>query len=94
MSAYQFKSISLYVFPDRVSDVNMPVPYGEGSKAFSGLQEQILCSTDDDSLSAWTETTTVMLSAGGACQRTSQLASHLPVNYRVKVPGIGLLISK
>ncbi|KAM3075370.1 hypothetical protein ACMFMG_007190 [Clarireedia jacksonii] len=34
-------------------DVNMPLLYGEGQKAFLRLQLEILSSTDDDSLFAW-----------------------------------------
>lgn len=33
--------------------VNMPMLYGEGSRAFQRLQEEILRSTDDESIFAW-----------------------------------------
>ncbi|EHK17332.1 uncharacterized protein TRIVIDRAFT_137229, partial [Trichoderma virens Gv29-8] len=36
-----------------VFDVNMPMMYGEGKKAFIRLQEEILRQTEDDSLFAW-----------------------------------------
>jgi hypothetical protein len=36
-----------------VFDVNMPMMYGEGRKAFLRLQEEILKQTQDDSLFAW-----------------------------------------
>lgn len=36
-----------------IFDVNMPLLYGEGDKAFSRLQEELLRSTDDQSLFAW-----------------------------------------
>jgi len=36
-----------------IFDVNMPLLYGEGSKAFTRLQEEILKSSDDQSLFAW-----------------------------------------
>lgn len=36
-----------------VFDVNMPLLYGEGNKAFYRLQEQILGDSTDDSLFAW-----------------------------------------
>lgn len=36
-----------------IFDVNMPMLYGEGSKAFIRLQEEILKETDDQSLFAW-----------------------------------------
>ncbi|KAK8052467.1 HET-domain-containing protein [Apiospora rasikravindrae] len=35
--------------------VNMPMLYGEGSKAFLRLQEEIMRTIDDDTLFAWTE---------------------------------------
>lgn len=39
-----------------IFDVNMPMLYGEGSKAFIRLQEEILKNTDDQSLYAWRAT--------------------------------------
>lgn len=36
-----------------IFDVNLPMLYGEGSKAFIRLQEEIMRSTDDQSLFAW-----------------------------------------
>ncbi|KAK3312559.1 heterokaryon incompatibility protein-domain-containing protein, partial [Apodospora peruviana] len=35
-------------------DINMPLLYGEGTKAFQRLQEEIVKQTDDHSLFAWT----------------------------------------
>lgn len=35
--------------------VNMPMLYGEGSRAFQRLQEEILRSTDDESIFAWVD---------------------------------------
>ncbi|KAK8055664.1 hypothetical protein PG993_000891 [Apiospora rasikravindrae] len=35
-------------------DVNMPLLYGEGKKAFTRLQEEILKDTDDQTIFAWT----------------------------------------
>jgi hypothetical protein len=37
-------------------DVNMPLLYGEGEKAFTRLQEEILKESDDQSLFAWSPT--------------------------------------
>ena len=37
-------------------DVNMPLLYGEGEKAFYRLQEEIIKSTVDDSIFAWNRT--------------------------------------
>ncbi|KAH0431149.1 het domain-containing protein [Colletotrichum camelliae] len=36
-----------------IFDINMPLLYGEGPKAFLRLQEQILMSSDDQSILAW-----------------------------------------
>ena len=36
-----------------IFDVNMPLLYGEGSKAFARLQEEVMKATDDHSLFAW-----------------------------------------
>ena len=36
-----------------IFDVNMPMLYGEGEKAFRRLQEEILRTSDDESLFAW-----------------------------------------
>ena len=36
-------------------NVNMPLLYGEGEKAFKRLQHEILQSTDDESIFAWTD---------------------------------------
>ena len=36
-----------------IFDVNMPLLYGEGARAFTRLQEEILKETDDQSLFAW-----------------------------------------
>ncbi|KAL9622678.1 MAG: hypothetical protein Q9160_002988 [Pyrenula sp. 1 TL-2023] len=37
-----------------IFDVNMPLLYGEGRKAFTGLQEEIIKNSTDQSLFAWT----------------------------------------
>lgn len=34
-------------------DVNMPLIYGEGPKAFTRLQEEVIKSYDDNSILAW-----------------------------------------
>ena len=36
-----------------IFDVNMPLLYGEGDKAFLRLQEEIMKSSDDESIFAW-----------------------------------------
>ncbi|OIW26663.1 HET-domain-containing protein [Coniochaeta ligniaria NRRL 30616] len=40
-------------------DVNMPLLYGEGDKAFQRLQEEIIKKSDDHTLFAWTQMLTV-----------------------------------
>jgi hypothetical protein len=37
----------------RIFDVNIPLLYGEGRKAFNCLQQEILSSTGDSSLLCW-----------------------------------------
>ena len=37
-----------------IFDVNMPLLYGEGTKAFFRLQQQIIANSDDESIFAWT----------------------------------------
>ncbi|KAM0252334.1 hypothetical protein ACHAQJ_007772 [Trichoderma viride] len=41
-----------------IFDVSMPLLYGEGPKAFTRLQEEIMQGTDDQSVFAWNETDT------------------------------------
>jgi hypothetical protein len=36
-----------------IFDVNMPMLYGEGLKAFTRLQEEIIKTSDDQSIFAW-----------------------------------------
>lgn len=36
-------------------DINMPLLYGEGSKAFTRLQHEIMKNSDDESIFAWTD---------------------------------------
>ena len=38
-----------------IFDVNMPLIYGEGQKAFMRLQQEIVRTTDDESIFAWTD---------------------------------------
>ncbi|KAM0797170.1 heterokaryon incompatibility protein-domain-containing protein [Usnea florida] len=38
-----------------IFDINMPLLYGEGEKAFTRLQEEIMKNSDDHSLFAWTD---------------------------------------
>jgi hypothetical protein len=54
-------------------EVNMPLLYGEGRKAFLRLQLEILSSTDDDSLFAWEDFDTA---SGGLLANSPTLFSH------------------
>ena len=38
-----------------IFDVNMPLLYGEGQKAFMRLQHEIVRVSDDESIFAWTD---------------------------------------
>jgi hypothetical protein len=38
-----------------IFDINMPLPYGEGIKAFQKLQEEIMKPSDDHSILAWAQ---------------------------------------
>ncbi|KAI4219834.1 MAG: hypothetical protein L6R40_008710, partial [Gallowayella cf. fulva] len=53
-----------------IFDVNMPLLYGEGRKAFKRLQHEIIKQTDDESIFAWTADLTM----------TGVLA-HSPTNF-------------
>ena len=46
-------------------DVNMPLLYGEGERAFIRLQEEIIKHSDDQSLFAWTDPTATANHQGG-----------------------------
>ncbi|PQE07778.1 HET domain-containing protein [Rutstroemia sp. NJR-2017a BVV2] len=54
-------------------EVNMPLLYGEGQKAFLRLQLEILSSTDDDSLFAWEDFHTA---SGGLLANSPTLFSY------------------
>lgn len=47
-----------------IFDISMPLLYGEGSKAFIRLQEEIVRSYDDESLFAWAITNTIGETSG------------------------------
>ncbi|KAN0095115.1 hypothetical protein V8E51_015826 [Hyaloscypha variabilis] len=47
-----------------IFDVNMPLLYGEGDKAFLRLQEQILSASDDQTIFAWNSSLPM---TGGSC---------------------------
>ncbi|KAK6853768.1 HET-domain-containing protein [Apiospora arundinis] len=55
-------------------DVNMPLLYGEGDKAFLRLQEEIVRNTDDDTIFAWREGTRWRGNGGGICPFTILLS--------------------
>lgn len=53
-----------------IFDVNMPLLYGEGRKAFRRLQHEIIKQSDDDSIFAWT-----------ADQHTTGILAYWPTNF-------------
>ena len=65
-----------------VFDVNMPLLYGEGRKAFFRLQEEIIKQTDDHSIFAWPMPShlpsTNLLADSPAEFRTCQLIRTMP----------------
>jgi hypothetical protein len=64
-----------------IFDVNMPLIYGEGEKAFLRLQEEIMKDSEDQSLFAWgPPPSTIDGNAGFRRNRTSIFAQH-PVQY-------------
>lgn len=46
-------------------DINMPLLYGEGEKAFARLQEEIIRKTDDETIFAWRSSETLYAWGGG-----------------------------
>jgi hypothetical protein len=67
-----------------IFDVNMPLLYGEGAKAFIRLQEEIMKSSDDQSLFAWnwyTDQTTPSLSGllASTPQQFQDSAAVIPI---------------
>ncbi|KAI4260470.1 MAG: hypothetical protein L6R42_004048 [Xanthoria sp. 1 TBL-2021] len=53
-----------------IFDVNMPLLYGEGRKAFRRLQHEIIKQSSDDSIFAWT-----------ADQQVTGMLAHWPTNF-------------
>lgn len=65
-----------------IFDINMPLLYGEGQKkAFRRLQEEIIKSTDDDSIFAWISETTSGISGllAGGPEAFGHFDDHMPV---------------
>ncbi|KAH8808750.1 heterokaryon incompatibility protein-domain-containing protein [Xylogone sp. PMI_703] len=50
-----------------IFDISMPMLYGEGEKAFIRLQEEIMKTSDDQTLFAWGRASSQMNSSGGYC---------------------------
>lgn len=61
-------------------DVNMPLLYGEGGKAFMRLQEQILLRSHDESIFAW-ERTPILNPVGGGLSLNHQGLLAPEVSY-------------
>ena len=59
-----------------IFDINMPLLYGEGSKAFLRLQEAIVSDTNDLSLFAWRRG-----SGGSGLQQYSGIFAHSPADF-------------
>lgn len=63
-------------------DVNMPMLYGEGEKAFIRLQEEIIRTSDDMSIFAWTDKNANVSSLRGLLAKSpSQFASCKDIHY-------------
>ena len=56
-----------------IFDINMPLLYGEGAKAFQRLQEEIVKHSDDQSILAW--------SSPSAANDSSKLFAHSPAAF-------------
>ena len=55
-----------------IFDVNMPILYGEGEKAFTRLQEEIIKTSDDESIFAWADPNASYASYRGMLARSPQ----------------------
>lgn len=63
-------------------DVNMPMLYGEGEKAFIRLQEEIIKTSDDMSIFAWTDKNASISSFRGLLAKSpSEFALCRDINY-------------
>lgn len=59
-------------------DVNMPLLYGEGEKAFQRLQEEILKCTEDQTIFAWEAVTTLSPSVLASSPDNFASTYHFP----------------
>ena len=59
-----------------IFDVNMPLLYGEGEKAFTRLQEEIMKDSADHSLFAWNAQPSDNFKRSGSVELTSVFAAH------------------
>ena len=66
-----------------IFDINMPLLYGEGSKAFLRLQEEIMRGSPDQSLLAWG------VHASGTGRQVLNPQANQPVNFQTFAPNIG-----
>jgi hypothetical protein len=74
-----------------IFDVNMPLLYGEGTKAFTRLQEEIMKDSNDQTLFAWTppyapETNPGLLSERGRSVFASHPRDFAPSTQTIPVP--------
>lgn len=58
-----------------IFDVNMPLLYGEGQRAFKRLQEQIIAQSSDESIFAWTVIDSHMDTRGMLAESVSEFAN-------------------
>jgi len=61
-----------------ILDVNMPLLYGEGERAFSRLQSEVVKRSDDQSVFIW--------DSAGPCENTSLLAPNIHCFAKVETP--------
>lgn len=62
-------------------DVNMPVLYGEGEKAFIRLQQEIIKESDDQSISAWRDEPVSLTYSGMLATRPAAFAGSQNVDH-------------
>ena len=76
-----------------IFDVNMPLLYGEGEKAFMRLQEEIMKNNDDHSLFAWTPSddsdSTIPRPRAAFALHPREFASASMIGYSPFFPGEG-----
>lgn len=67
-----------------IFDINMPLLYGEGKKAFMRLQLEIIRKSDDESIFAWTEPITKFMDQGMLASSPTRFANCGDIRADVK----------